>query len=57
MSSKKVAMLHVNVRLPVEVVDYFKREYPEYTKAMRDVLVRFTRQSQDIPPQDIPLET
>ena len=37
------AMLHVNVRLPKDVVMYFKKEYPEYTKAMRDVLVRFAR--------------
>jgi hypothetical protein len=36
-------MLHVNMRLPVDVVTFFKKEHPEYTKAMREVLVRFAR--------------
>ena len=30
-------MLHVNVRLPQDVLDYFK-EFPSYTKEMRRVL-------------------
>lgn len=33
----KPAMLHVNVRLPQYVLDYFK-EFPSYTKEMRRVL-------------------
>ena len=33
----KPAMLHVNVRLPPEVVDHFKT-FPNYTKEMRRVL-------------------
>jgi len=33
----KPAMLHVNVRLPQYVLDYFK-EFPNYTKEMRRVL-------------------
>ena len=37
------AMLHVNMRLPVDVVNFYKKEYPAYTKAMRDVLVKFAR--------------
>ena len=33
----KDAMLHINVRLPKDVVDHFK-EFPSYTKEMRRVL-------------------
>ena len=33
----KPAMLHINVRLPQEVVDHF-RTFPNYTKEMRRVL-------------------
>ena len=33
----KPAMLHVNVRLPPEVVDHFKK-FPNYTKEIRNVL-------------------
>lgn len=37
------AMAHVNIRVPVEVLDFFKQQYTEYTSAMRDVLVRFAQ--------------
>lgn len=33
----KPALVHVNVRLPSWVVEFYK-EQPNYTKAMRDVL-------------------
>lgn len=39
------AMLHVNMRLPKEVVDFYRKEYPEYTKAMREVLVKFAKRN------------
>jgi hypothetical protein len=34
----KPALVHVNVRLPQWVLDYYK-EQPSYTKAMREVLI------------------
>ena len=34
------AMAHVNLRLPQEVVDYYK-EWPNYTKMMRTVLTNY----------------
>ena len=37
MTEKKTPMLHMNLRLPQYVVDYFK-EFPSYTKEMRRVL-------------------
>ena len=33
-------MVHTNVRLPEDVVEFYK-QYPNYTKAMWDVLVKF----------------
>lgn len=38
------AMAHVNLRVPVEVLEFFKQQYEEYTAAMRDVLIRSVRQ-------------
>ena len=37
-------MLHVNVRLPQDVLDYFK-EFPSYTKEMRRVLEEHVNQA------------
>lgn len=34
------AMVHVNLRLPKDVVEYFKK-YPKYTKQMRKVLTDY----------------
>lgn len=34
------AMVHVNVRLPEEVLAFFK-QYPSYTKMMRTVLTNY----------------
>lgn len=34
------AMIHVNLRLPKDVVEYFK-QYPKYTKQMRTVLTDY----------------
>ena len=36
----KPAMVHVNVRIPQEVLDYYK-EWPNYTKMMRTVLTNY----------------
>lgn len=35
---KTPALIHVNVRLPAEVLDFYKR-YPSYTGKMREVLI------------------
>lgn len=40
----KPAMIHVNLRLPEEVLDFFK-EQPQHTLAMRQVLVAHYLQS------------
>ena len=34
---KKPALVHVNLRIPMEVLDYYK-EFPSYTIKMREVL-------------------
>jgi len=39
-------MLHVNVRLPEDVVEYF-RQYTNYTKAMLDVLEQHVREARE----------
>ena len=33
-------MVHINVRLPEDVVEFYK-QYPNYTRKMRDVLIKF----------------
>lgn len=38
------AMVHVNVRLPGYVLDYYK-QFPSYTKAIRDVLEQHVREA------------
>lgn len=35
------AMAHVNLRLPVEVFDFYKKGYSVYTEQMRQVLIEF----------------
>lgn len=40
---KKEAMIHVNLRLPVKVLEYYK-QFPSYTIAMRDVLNKHVKQ-------------
>ena len=37
MSTPKKNLVHVNVRLPQYVIDYFKQQ-PSYTRAMREAL-------------------
>jgi hypothetical protein len=39
-------MVHVNVRLPVEVLDYFM-QYNNYTKAIRTVLEQYVEQTKE----------
>lgn len=36
----KPAMEHVNLRMPTEVMDFYRR-YPRYTNKMREVLVQW----------------
>jgi NAD kinase len=38
-------MLHINVRLPKDVVDHFK-EFPSYTKEMRRVLEAHVKEAE-----------
>lgn len=35
---KTPALVHVNVRLPQEVLNFYKQNYPSYTGGMREVL-------------------
>jgi len=37
MNTPNKNLIHVNVRLPQYVIDYFK-QHPNYTRAIRDVL-------------------
>jgi hypothetical protein len=39
LAARKEPLVHVNMRLPREVVDFYKQE-PNYTKAMREALAR-----------------
>jgi hypothetical protein len=38
-------MTHVNVRVPVEVLEYFRRNYTTYTAGMREVLTAWVEGS------------
>ena len=42
---KVPALVHVNVRLPEEVLNFYKR-YPSYTGQMREVLIAFKEKSE-----------
>ena len=37
-------MVHINVRLPEDVVEFYK-QYPNYTRVMREVLIKFKEES------------
>lgn len=37
------AMTHINLRLPADVVEYYKQRYPSYTAGMRDVLTEWAK--------------
>lgn len=37
------AMTHINLRLPADVVEYYKQRYPSYTAGMRDVLTEWVK--------------
>lgn len=43
---KKLAKTHVNLRLPVETLEFYK-QFPSYTRKMREVLVEFASRPQD----------
>ena len=38
-----IAMTHINLRLPADVVEYYKQRYPSYTTGMRDVLTEWAK--------------
>jgi hypothetical protein len=40
------AMVHVNVRLPQYVLDYFK-QHPNYTRAIREALEEHVREANE----------
>ena len=40
---KKPALIHVNLRIPMEVLDYYK-EFPSYTIKMREVLEKHVKE-------------
>jgi len=40
---KKPALVHVNVRLPIDVLDYYK-QFPSYTIKMREVLEKHAKE-------------
>ena len=44
----KPALVHVNIRLPVWVVDFYK-DKPNYTRAMREVLTVHVMDNQSKP--------
>lgn len=39
----KPAMEHVNLRMPEDVMDFYRR-YPRYTNKMREVLIQWVRE-------------
>lgn len=41
---KRPAMMHVNIRVPTDVMDFFKQQH-NYTKAMRDVLIGYVQRA------------
>ena len=38
-STDKTPLAHVNLRLPQEVLEYYKDKYPAFTTGMRNILV------------------
>jgi uncharacterized protein (DUF4415 family) len=47
---KVPAKVHVNVRLPEDVLEFYKR-FPNYTSKMRDVLIRYKEEAEIQDPQ------
>jgi len=47
----KPAMVHINLRIATEVLDYYKENYTNYTTAMRDALEAHVRKAQEILPE------
>lgn len=41
--NKQEAMVHVNLRIPVELLQYFK-QFPSYTIAMRNALEKYVKE-------------
>jgi len=47
---KVPAKVHVNIRLPEDVLEFYKR-FPNYTSKMRDVLIRYKEEAEIQDPQ------
>jgi uncharacterized protein (DUF4415 family) len=45
----RLALGHINLRVPNEVIEFYKQRYPNYTGKMREVLTQFVEQHK---PQD-----
>ena len=56
MSKNKQPMVHVNLRLPEEVLEYYKQKYPTYTKGMRDILITEYEDKRPTPSRKYSLE-
>ena len=43
------ALGHINLRVPEEVIDFYRERYPNFTGKMREVLIRYKEltESQD----------
>lgn len=46
---KNPAMVHVNLRIPEEVLEFYKR-FPSYTGKMREVLVEYAQRTESQDP-------
>ena len=50
----KPKLAHINIRLPDWVLDYYKQNSTNYTKAMREVLTMYVQDNQNNPPTETP---
>jgi len=55
MHDKKIPLVHINLRLPEYVVDHFK-QFPSYTKEIREALEAYVREAQDAGATQVPLD-
>ena len=55
MHDKKIPLVHINLRLPEYVVDHFK-QFPSYTKEIREALEAYVREAQDAGATQAPLD-
>ena len=55
MHDKKIPLVHINLRLPEYVVEHFK-QFPSYTKEIREALEDYVREAQDAGATQVPLD-